>query len=95
MFIHASTFEPFGIPPIDAMKYGKLVIASDGVKSISDIIVNGENGFMFHAGNSEELAQMLMQVIHLKEGVYEIGRKGKCDICRIYNNSFLDDLNLS
>ena len=27
VFIHASLHEPFGIPPMDAMRYGKLVIA--------------------------------------------------------------------
>lgn len=92
LFIHASTFEPFGIPPIDAMKYGKLVVVSDGVKSLSDIIVNGENGYIFHAGNSKELAQILSKVISHKESVYEIGRRGKCDICSIYNNKFVDNL---
>ena len=94
VLIHASTFEPFGIPPIDAMKHGKLIISSNGVKSISDMVVNGKNGFMFHAGNSVELAQLLTQTINLKEKIYKIGQRGKYDICKAYNNSFLNDLNL-
>lgn len=94
LFIHASTFEPFGIPPIDAMKYGKALIVSDGVKSVSSIIVNSKNGFIFHAGNAKDLAEKLAQAISMKERLYQIGENGKRDICKIYNNEFLDNLNL-
>ena len=58
------------------------------------MVVNGKNGFMFHAGNSVELAQLLTQTINLKEKIYKIGQRGKYDICKVYNNSFLNDLNL-
>lgn len=94
LFIHASTFEPFGIPPIDAMKYGKAIVVSDSVKSVSDIIHNLKNGFLFHAGCAEDLAEKLTQAIAMREKLYQIGKKGRQDICQIYNDDFLKSLNL-
>lgn len=47
VYIHASLFEPFGIPPLDAMARGKLLIVSDGVKSTDRIIEDSINGYVY------------------------------------------------
>jgi glycosyltransferase involved in cell wall biosynthesis len=73
-YIHASTHEPYGIPPLDAMRYGKLVIGSKGVMSCLDRIENGVNGFLFDAGDHSMLASILMKIIDNKEWVYQKGK---------------------
>lgn len=92
VFIHASTFEPFGIPPIDAMKYGKLLIVSDGVKSTDGLIIDKINGLIFHAGNGRELADKINYVITHKNDIYKIGQKGKEKADYVYDNSFCKEL---
>lgn len=88
VFIHASLFEPFGIPPVDSMKYGKLLIVSDGVKSTDELIIDGINGYIFPAGNFGELALRIKNVIHNRNIIYKIASRGKHDACKIYNNEF-------
>lgn len=86
VFIHASIFEPFGIPPVDAMKYGKLLIVSDGVKSTDEIILDGVNGYIFSAGDAKELASKIKNVVKNRKNLYEMAAKGKEDVCKVYNN---------
>lgn len=86
IFIHASIFEPFGIPPVDALKYGKLLIVSDGVKSTDEIIVDGVNGYIFKAGNAKELALKIKEAVKNRRNLYKMAAKGKEDACKVYNN---------
>lgn len=62
VYIHPSLEEPFGIPPLDAMARGKVVIVSDGVKSTNTIINKGINGFIYSSTNSSELASILLKL---------------------------------
>jgi len=75
ILIHASLHEPFGIPPIDAMAHGKLVVTSDAVMSTFDRVIHGDNGFIFNAGDSEGLAQILKTIVQNRKIVYELGSK--------------------
>jgi glycosyltransferase involved in cell wall biosynthesis len=50
IYLHASIFEPFGIPPLDAMQLGKVVIVSDGVKSLNTFL-NRSKGLMIYPAN--------------------------------------------
>lgn len=74
VFIHASIHEPYGIPPMDAMKYGKLVIGSRGVMSCVDRIENDINGYLFDAGDGKALAGILSRVISDKSVIYQKGK---------------------
>jgi len=47
VYIHPSIEEPFGIPPVDAMCKGKVVIVCDGVMSLLGLIRQGENGYHY------------------------------------------------
>ena len=84
VFIHASVFEPFGIPPLDAMCRGKMLIASDGVESVNTIIENGVNGFVFEADNGRELANVLENIS--RSQIYAIGYNGRNKLLETYNN---------
>lgn len=75
VLLHPSLHEPFGIPPIDAMAHGKLVIASDCVMSVYDRIVSGSNGFIYDAGNSVQLANLFKNLAENQKIIYELGLK--------------------
>lgn len=62
IYIHASLFEPFGIPPLEAMARGKIVIVSDAVQSTCRLIKNGENGYLYSSYSPNELAEILRNI---------------------------------
>jgi D-inositol-3-phosphate glycosyltransferase len=45
-----------------AMSYGKAVLASD-LPAMTDLIRDGENGFLFRQGSHEDLAQKLIAIL--------------------------------
>jgi glycosyltransferase involved in cell wall biosynthesis len=75
IYIHASYFEPYGIPVLDAMAHGKLVIASSGVMSAVDNITNGINAYLYEKNSCVELCKILEYVIYNKKEIYCIGEK--------------------
>ena len=75
VFIHASSHEPYGIPPMDAMSRGKLVISSSGVFSCLDRIVSGRNGYIFTKDNPYELANLLISIVNNKKQIYLLGER--------------------
>lgn len=58
LFVLPSLSEVFGLVILEAMSYGKCVIASN-VLGPSVIIQNNKNGILFEAGNSLELAKKI------------------------------------
>lgn len=76
IYLHASLREPFGIPPVDALNLGKLLIVSDTVHSCCGIIENGKNGFTYPATDASALANALVQALNLGKDVYQLGANG-------------------
>jgi len=56
VFIQPSLYEPFGITVIEALAHGIPVVASD-TGGLPEIVKEGKTGFIFRAGNIEELAR--------------------------------------
>jgi glycosyltransferase involved in cell wall biosynthesis len=73
LYIHSSHFEPYGIPVIDAMVHGKLVIASNGVMSAVDCIESNVNGYIYNSHNSSELSNIMSYLNLNRIKIYEIG----------------------
>ncbi len=73
VYLHASLFEPYGIPPMDAMCCGKLVVGSSGVISCMDKIENGINGFIYDKDKSSELAKILTHIQENPNIIYDLG----------------------
>jgi glycosyltransferase involved in cell wall biosynthesis len=71
VYLHASLFEPFGIPPLDAMQRGKSLIVSDGVKSMMDLEITSKKIHIYSANNSMRLSNCLKYVIDDKEKLYD------------------------
>ena len=86
IYIHTSIFEPYGIPVVDAMIRGKLVIASNGVMSAIDFIKNGYNGFIYNANNSNELNKILINLLKEKSNIYKIGKNALNSNYSIFKN---------
>lgn len=94
IFVHASIFEPFGIPPIDAMKCGKILIASKGIKSIEGIIEDGVNGYDFNPKDDYKLYENLCSILQNRNKLKRIGEKAREDICKYYNeNTIIESIN--
>ena len=53
-----SRWEAFGLVAVEAMKYGKAVIASDR-GALPELIKNGENGFAFSMETRDSLKNVL------------------------------------
>ena len=88
IFIHASQFEPFGIPPLDALCRAKMLIASSGVESVNSIIDNGIDGYIFKADSGEELATILEKINRTQ--IYKIGDNGRKKLLETYNDSVFE-----
>lgn len=77
VFIHASIFEPFGIPPIDAMKCGKVLVCSKGIKSVEGIIEDGSNGYDFNPKDDDKLYKTCVQSYSIEMNLNKLERKPK------------------
>ena len=52
VFVLPSVFEPWGLAVNEVMNAGRAVIVSDQVGCGPDLVRNGENGFIFEAGDT-------------------------------------------
>lgn len=63
LFVHPAAEERWGVSVEEALATGLPVIASDRVGAGHDLIRPGENGSLYHAGDSHDLAQVLTQAL--------------------------------
>lgn len=75
VFVFPSHFEGFGLVLLEAMACGLPVLASDATAAPD--IVSGENGIVFHAGDSEALVAGLRQLSEAREKIAEMGRSAR------------------
>tara|TARA_B100001287_G_scaffold174368_1_gene146945 strand:- start:12743 stop:13777 length:1035 start_codon:yes stop_codon:yes gene_type:complete len=80
VLIHPSYFEPFGIPVIDSLNRGLIVIASDGVMSAYDFIDDSHNGFIYQNNSCDELASKMAFLVDNKSSLKSISEKAKSTI---------------
>jgi len=91
IYIHPSLFEPFGIPIIDALNMGKIVISSDGVVAGVDYIKNEVNGFIYNKNKSTELYGILNNIIKSRYNLKLISTNASNSIPEY--SIFIDELN--
>jgi glycosyltransferase involved in cell wall biosynthesis len=77
--------ETWGLAINEAMAAGKAVIASDKAGGALDLIVDGENGYLFPAGNTQILADQLLKLLGNDDLLKEYG---KCSAERIQTFTF-------
>ena len=61
-FVHASTTEQWGLVVNEAMASGLPVLVSNRCGCAQDLVRDGENGFTFDPGNTEEMAERMWQL---------------------------------
>lgn len=59
--------ETWGLAVNEAMACGKPVIVSDKVGCATDLVINAENGYMFSAGNANDLENRLLLCLDLEK----------------------------
>lgn len=85
--IHTARWEGFGFVIAEAMAAGLPVVSTD-VSNISEIIVDGETGYLAEAGNPEDISKKIIRIINLEKPFYmKMGRKGRS---YIKNNFTMD-----
>jgi glycosyltransferase involved in cell wall biosynthesis len=72
-FIFPSTYEGFGLPPLEAMSHGCPVVCSNG-GSIPEVV--GDAGVYFDPGNADELRTALERVVTTPELQADLRRRG-------------------
>lgn len=77
VMIHSSLFEPYGIPVLDALNQGLIVIISDGVMSGYDFVENEVNGFIYPAKSSSELKNRLKYIADNRSSLKKISDNAK------------------
>ena len=83
LFVIPSSVEPWGLAVNEAMNLGLPIIASDMVSSARDLVLHGENGWVYPTGAIDSLAACLNEAASLRrEGLRVKGQKSLEIICR-------------
>ena len=61
---------------LEAMSSGLPVICSKNT-GLTDVVVDGENGYVFEAGNDDQLKKLLIELINRKSDLFRMGRKAR------------------
>lgn len=88
VYIHPSIEEPFGIPPVDAMCRGKVVIVCDGVMSLNGLIKQGVNGYRYSSPiNNPNASLELFEILKNldRSSFNSIGVKAHDDAVRYFS----------
>ncbi len=75
VFVLPSDREPWGLVLNEVMNAAKPIIASDAVGAARDLVLDGENGFVFPVGNSVALARCLERVLSSPEHAASMGAR--------------------
>lgn len=74
MFVFPSLYEGFGIPPLEAMRCGTPVVASNAT-SIPEVV--GEGALLFDPKDPIDMADKIDAVIHARVDVDDLKAKAK------------------
>ena len=73
LFVFPSLYEGFGLPPLEAMACGTPVVAADN-SSIPEVV--GDAARLVDAGNPEDLAEAIRDVLDHPDQAEELVRRG-------------------
>jgi glycosyltransferase involved in cell wall biosynthesis len=77
LFVLPSMLEPWGLVVNEVMNAGRAVIVSDQVGAAIDLVREGENGFVFPAGDVAALADRLKQILSDPARAQKMGDAGR------------------
>ena len=82
VFVLPSRLEPWGLVINEVMNAGRAVIASDEVGAVADLVRDGENGFVFPAGDVAALADRLRRTLQDAALCRRMGERSRAIIDR-------------
>jgi glycosyltransferase involved in cell wall biosynthesis len=77
-----STYEAWGLVVNEAMQFGLPVITSDHVNCHADLVIPGQTGFVFPAGNKIALAKAMQQLLDDRWKTIRMGENSRRHIQR-------------
>ena len=78
VLLHPSHFDPFPVSVLEAMAAGLAVIGSDQAGSVVERVNPGKNGFIHQAGNMQDLADKIVQLLTVPDQVLKLGVNLDC-----------------
>jgi glycosyltransferase involved in cell wall biosynthesis len=87
LFVLPSRFEPWGLVINEVMNAAKPVIVSDRVGAVRDLVISGKNGWIFAAGDVEDLTRCLREAVTDED----IKSRGRQSLARINEWGFKED----
>ena len=82
--VFPSTYEPFGIVTLEAMLAGTPVVVSD-IGGLNEIIEHGIDGMKSYVGNSNSLADSILELLYNPQLCNNIVKKAKLKVKEQYN----------
>ncbi len=82
--VFPSTYEPFGIVALEAMLAGNPVVVSD-VGGLNEIVTHGVDGMKCYAGNSNSIADSILELLYNPQLCDNIVKKAKAKVKEEYN----------
>ncbi|MGO3148151.1 MAG: glycosyltransferase [Leucobacter sp.] len=84
MFVIASIAELQSIATMEAMASGLPIVAADAM-ALPHLVHNGENGFLFQAGNDRELADAITKVLRFSPEGYEQMQRASLEAVKVHD----------
>jgi glycosyltransferase involved in cell wall biosynthesis len=77
VILHPARIDPFPVVILDAMNWSRVVIGSAVCGNVEDRIIPGVNGFAFPSGDVDELAKIMLDLVHHPERRPEVGAQAR------------------
>ena len=91
VFLNPSRAESFGVAVLEAMASGRAVIVTN-TGGLAEIVTNEVNGLHCDVGNSESLAERMIQLLENAELRADLATRAREHVMRKFNKSVTDDL---
>ncbi|PSM49933.1 glycosyl transferase [Chroococcidiopsis sp. CCALA 051] len=81
IFVLPTLEDTWGVVVLEAMLMGKPILCSTGAGT-SELIVHGENGYVFDPTQPEKLAELMCQFINRPTAIADMGKKSQQIMCQ-------------
>ena len=79
ILVHPSRWDPYPISVLEAMAWGKPVLASDKTMAAVDRVKHGESGFIHRTEDSAELSSHMIYFLNHPERIAEMGAQARLE----------------
>lgn len=77
IFLLPSKSETWGLVVNEAMQFGLAAIVSDKVGCYSDLIIEGQTGFVFENNNVDSLSEAIVKIVQNKQLLLQMGKNAE------------------